>query len=87
MFQDLGLYKTSDPFTILVLGAHCDDIEIGCGGTILSIINNNPNVCINWVVFTSTEKRKIEAKNGANLLKRSSVNIASLPFFILLSIT
>ncbi|HED36465.1 MAG TPA: PIG-L family deacetylase [Gammaproteobacteria bacterium] len=68
---NLQLENTSDePLTILALGAHCDDIEIGCGGTMLSIINSNREVNITWVVFSSNEKRKAEAKAGARLFTR-----------------
>jgi len=68
---NLKLKKTSESLTILALGAHCDDIEIGCGGTILSIINNNANVNITWIVFTSNEKRKVEASIGAKLFTKN----------------
>jgi LmbE family N-acetylglucosaminyl deacetylase len=64
---NLKLNKSGEPVTILAMGAHCDDIEIGCGGTILSIINDNPHVNIVWVVFSSTVKRKVEATKGASL--------------------
>jgi LmbE family N-acetylglucosaminyl deacetylase len=63
----LKLNKLEEPLTILAMGAHCDDIEIGCGGTILSIIKDNPHVNITWIVFSSTEKRKVEATKGAKL--------------------
>ncbi len=56
-----------EPLTIMAMGAHCDDIEIGCGGTILSIIKDNPLVNITWIVFSSTEKRKAEATIAAKL--------------------
>jgi LmbE family N-acetylglucosaminyl deacetylase len=62
------------------LGAHCDDIEIGCGGTILSIIKNNAMVNITWIVFTSNEKRKIEALKGANLFTEN-VNSRDLKIY------
>jgi LmbE family N-acetylglucosaminyl deacetylase len=52
---------------ILCLGAHCDDIEIGCGGAILELLKNNQNIEITWVVFTSSETRKKEAELGATL--------------------
>ena len=46
---------------ILCLGAHCDDIEIGCGGTILRILESHPRSEVHWVVFSSIEIRKAEA--------------------------
>lgn len=63
----LKLNNLEEPLTVLAMGAHCDDIEIGCGGTILSIIKGNPHVNITWIVFSSTGKRKIEATKGAKL--------------------
>ncbi len=46
---------------VLCLGAHCDDIEIGCGGAILKLAATYPNLHIYWVVFSSTLERKREA--------------------------
>jgi LmbE family N-acetylglucosaminyl deacetylase len=47
---------------VLCLGAHSDDIEIGCGGTILRLIETFPDLSFHWVVFgASGEKRKEEA--------------------------
>jgi len=58
---------------ILCLGAHCDDIEIGCGGTILRLIQENPKLEFQWVVFSSNPVRKREArKAAAAFLKNSS---------------
>lgn len=50
---------------ILLVGAHCDDIEIGCGGTILKLIEEHEVDQIKWVVFTSNETRKEEANASA----------------------
>ena len=50
---------------ILCLGAHCDDIEIGCGATLLTLLEQNPALEVTWVVFTSTQERKLEATEGA----------------------
>ena len=50
---------------ILCLGAHSDDIEIGCGGTLLSLIDENPAVEVRWVVFSAQPPRSIEAKRSA----------------------
>ncbi len=46
---------------ILCLGAHCDDIEIGCGGTVMRLVEENPQAEILWVVFASNPVRKAEA--------------------------
>lgn len=52
---------------ILCLGAHSDDIEIGCGGTILKLIQTYPNLNVFWVVFGASGQRIIEAQNSAEL--------------------
>jgi LmbE family N-acetylglucosaminyl deacetylase len=50
---------------VLCLGAHCDDIEIGCGGTILRLIKEHMIEEIKWIVFTSNPVRADEAKKSA----------------------
>jgi LmbE family N-acetylglucosaminyl deacetylase len=55
------------PLTVLCLGSHSDDIEIGCGGTILRIINDYPDVNFHWVVFSADGVRKAEAQCAAKL--------------------
>lgn len=52
---------------ILCLGAHCDDIEIGCGGTILRLLREEPQLDVCWKVFSSTPVRKKEALRAAQL--------------------
>jgi LmbE family N-acetylglucosaminyl deacetylase len=65
---DLRLGSAERPLRrILCLGSHCDDIEIGCGGTILRLLREHPDVEIYWVVFSSTPVRKKEAARAANL--------------------
>jgi LmbE family N-acetylglucosaminyl deacetylase len=49
---------------LLVLGAHSDDIEIGCGGTILSWLRDRP-VEVTWVVFGAAGVREAEARASA----------------------
>jgi len=49
------------PHRILCLGAHCDDIEIGCGGTILRWLKEDSALEFYWVVFSSDRKRRNEA--------------------------
>jgi LmbE family N-acetylglucosaminyl deacetylase len=50
---------------ILCLGAHSDDIEIGCGGTILRLIGDYQSVSCTWVVFSSSTTRRREALSSA----------------------
>jgi LmbE family N-acetylglucosaminyl deacetylase len=53
------------PLRLLCLGAHCDDIEIGCGGTILKLTSARRKIEVHWVVFSSDERRKQEALKSA----------------------
>ena len=50
---------------ILCLGAHCDDIEIGCGGTIMKLARTLNDAEIRWVVFSSDDRRGEEALGSA----------------------
>jgi LmbE family N-acetylglucosaminyl deacetylase len=52
---------------ILCLGAHSDDIEIGCGGTVLKMLSEYNNIDIHWVVFSADKKRSAEAQKSAKL--------------------
>jgi len=57
---------------ILCLGAHADDIEIGCGGTILRLISEVAEAQFNWVVFSGDTKRAKEACQSANLFLKEA---------------
>jgi LmbE family N-acetylglucosaminyl deacetylase len=57
----------ADPLSLLFLGAHCDDIEIGCGGMVLQLLAERPQVQITWVVFSSSSQREREARTSASL--------------------
>ena len=50
---------------VLCLGAHCDDIEIGAGGTLLKLLESSPGAHVDWIVFSSSEVRDAEARAGA----------------------
>lgn len=61
-----------DGLKILCLGAHCDDIEIGCGGTVMRLIEEYNMSNIKWVTFTSNPERGKEARNsGDHFLARA----------------
>jgi LmbE family N-acetylglucosaminyl deacetylase len=49
----------------LCLGSHSDDIEIGCGGTIIRLADQYPDSTFHWIVFSATGVRAIEAQNAA----------------------
>jgi LmbE family N-acetylglucosaminyl deacetylase len=55
----------SAPRRILALGAHADDIEIGCGGTLLRLLAERPGTVVHWVVFCATPEREREARASA----------------------
>jgi LmbE family N-acetylglucosaminyl deacetylase len=57
----------SGPKKILALGAHADDIEIGSGGTILRLLEENPATEVYWVVLGASGQRRTEAVESANI--------------------
>ncbi|MGB7727482.1 MAG: PIG-L deacetylase family protein [Candidatus Acidiferrum sp.] len=59
--------KRTDPLTVLCFGAHADDIEIGCGGTLLHFKRLFPQLRYHWVVFHATGARGDEAAKAAEL--------------------
>jgi LmbE family N-acetylglucosaminyl deacetylase len=73
--RPLNLAKeTKSPLQILCLGAHSDDIEIGCGGTILRFLQQYPDCVLHWVVFSALGVRADEAQRGAALFGGSSAS-------------
>ena len=49
---------------VLCLGSHSDDIEIGCGGTILNLLEKYRQIVFYWVVFSGDGQREKEARIG-----------------------
>lgn len=56
------------PLRILCLGAHSDDIEIGCGGALLRWAGEYPGLQVRWVVFGAAGERQAEARDSAHAL-------------------
>jgi LmbE family N-acetylglucosaminyl deacetylase len=54
--------------TVLCLGAHSDDIELGCGGTILKLQRLNPRLNVKFIVFSADEERASEARQSVQSL-------------------
>jgi LmbE family N-acetylglucosaminyl deacetylase len=60
-------FDPASSLKILCLGAHSDDIEIGCGAAILRLARQYPNCLFHWVVFSALGVRSAEAQRGATL--------------------
>jgi LmbE family N-acetylglucosaminyl deacetylase len=58
-----------DP-VVLCLGAHCDDIEIGCAGALMTLSERHPLLKMHWVVFTAEGQREAETRAAAQRLAR-----------------
>jgi LmbE family N-acetylglucosaminyl deacetylase len=53
------------PLKLLCLGAHADDIEIGCGGTVLRLATEVPDLIVRWIVLSGAGLREAEARSSA----------------------
>ncbi len=51
---------------VLAIGCHADDIEIGCGGTLLALTRQRPALHVTWVVIAASGSRAEEARESAN---------------------
>lgn len=74
-------HEVADPLTVLCLGAHSDDVEIGCGGTILRLAEQYPDSRFHWVVFSARGVREAEARRAAELFAGSRLRGTSLKTF------
>lgn len=66
---------------VLCLGCHSDDIEIGCGGTILRLAETYPECRFHWAVFNAIGVRETEARRGAELFAGPRVETLLLKSF------
>jgi LmbE family N-acetylglucosaminyl deacetylase len=54
-----------EPLSVLAIGAHPDDIEIGAGGTLLSIARSQVGLRVSYLVLTGSPERQLEARTAA----------------------
>jgi LmbE family N-acetylglucosaminyl deacetylase len=66
------------PLTLLCIGAHSDDLEIGCAGSVLSWLSSSRTINVVWVVLAADESRACEARNSAKSLLRRAANVEML---------
>ncbi len=68
LMRAVSLTAGSQPFSrVLAIGAHADDIEIGCGGTLLSLTRSLPELEVWWVVLSANAERESEARESADV--------------------
>jgi LmbE family N-acetylglucosaminyl deacetylase len=68
-----GSLGTADGLHVLALGAHADDIEIGCGGTIMRLLEERPGTTVTWVVMSAAGGRAREAEVSAETILASAL--------------
>lgn len=67
--------RSKGPLRVLCLGAHSDDVEIGCGGTLLHLVRRPGGAAVTLVVFSGSAERAREARASARRLGRESASI------------
>jgi len=60
--------------SVLCVGSHSDDIEIGCGGSILRLAREIPEIRFHWVVFSARGQREEEARRSAAAFLKGSAS-------------
>jgi LmbE family N-acetylglucosaminyl deacetylase len=63
------------PRSVLCLGAHCDDIELGCGGTLLRLCARYPATRVHWLAFCSDARRAAEMRASARAFLGSDEDV------------
>jgi LmbE family N-acetylglucosaminyl deacetylase len=73
--KHLGFAKSGDNLSVLCLGAHADDIEIGAGGTLLTWIANGVQLSVLWCVLSASGQRSDEANISAQLFLHGAASV------------
>ena len=64
----LTLTPTGGPLELLCIGAHSDDLELGCAGTLLRLLDELPVERVTWVVLSGDDDRAAEAERSCQRL-------------------
>jgi LmbE family N-acetylglucosaminyl deacetylase len=73
---------SATPLSVLAIGAHPDDIEIGAGGTLLTLADSQPGLAVHYLVLTGSPDRQLEARRAASAFLPDAdltVSLYSLP--------
>jgi LmbE family N-acetylglucosaminyl deacetylase len=70
-----SLHTDERRLVVLLLGAHSDDIEIGCGGTVLRLVERYPNARFVWVVLSADDEREAETRAAAARLLHGATDV------------
>jgi LmbE family N-acetylglucosaminyl deacetylase len=70
----LRIAAPGDRLSVLCLGAHSDDIEIGAGGTLLSWLDQGIRLDVHWCVLSGIDERGREARDSANDFLRTAAS-------------
>ena len=65
----------TQPLRILTIGCHADDIEIGCGGTLLTLLERRPEIEVTWAVLSADGERRAEAEASAQLFLAGAASV------------
>jgi LmbE family N-acetylglucosaminyl deacetylase len=68
----LHLQPRHGALRVLCIGAHSDDIEIGCGGLVLSLIAGQKAVDVDWIVLSAAGAREREARRSAAMFLKGA---------------
>jgi LmbE family N-acetylglucosaminyl deacetylase len=68
----LALAGLEGAATVLCVGAHCDDIEIGCGGALVRLAREHPELRFQCAIFTGGAERVAESRNALAALVGAS---------------
>jgi LmbE family N-acetylglucosaminyl deacetylase len=70
----LQLARPGEALRVLCLGAHADDIEIGCGGTLLQLQRQGVRLEVDWCVLSAAPVRAAEARASAAAFLEGAAN-------------